>query len=104
MKPKQISDVELAFPAHVIGTLLPTWDAIPVEFRERRSPWYRVVEDIFGGRFEGDVETVDGIDAKLAGRHLRACLSSYEPKHEHKIAGVAYLMSLWFKIVEKKSP
>ena len=38
-----------------------------------------------------------GISLSLALRHLGACLSSWEPKHEHKTAGVAYLMSLWFE-------
>jgi hypothetical protein len=28
-------------------------------------------------------------------RALQACLGSFAPKHEHKIAGVAYLLSEW---------
>lgn len=55
-KPTEISDVQLAFPASVIGT-------------------------------------------QKVHRHISACLGSYEPKHEHKIAGVAYLLSLWFEPV-----
>jgi hypothetical protein len=41
----------------------------------------------------------EGIDPAKAMRHLRAILGSFEPKHEHKEAGVAYLMSQWFKEV-----
>ncbi|MEX2717483.1 MAG: hypothetical protein Q6370_014380 [Candidatus Sigynarchaeota archaeon] len=102
MKPVAISDVELAFPAHVVGKLLPEWDSIPVEFRERRSPWCRIVDAIFAG--EGSdvaISVRKGIDPTLAGRHLRACMASFEPKHEHKIAGVAYLLSLWFEFAEE---
>ena len=37
------------------------------------------------------------IDPEAVNRHTRACLRSFEPRHEHKIAGVAYLLSLWFR-------
>jgi len=36
------------------------------------------------------------IDSQLAWRHIMTCLKSFEPKHEHKMAGVGYLLSLWF--------
>lgn len=39
----------------------------------------------------------DGIDGNAAFRHLSAIQGSFEPKHEHKEAAVAYLASLWFK-------
>ncbi len=103
MKPKLISDIELAFPAHVIGKYLPVWETIPDEFRNYRSPWCHHAQAAFSGKFDAAFTLRDGVDIKLASRHLRACLSSYEPKHEHKIAGVAYLMSLWFEIVEESA-
>jgi hypothetical protein len=43
----------------------------------------------------------DGIDRRAAFRHISACLGSYDPSHEHKIAGVGYLISLWFKSKEE---
>jgi hypothetical protein len=39
----------------------------------------------------------EGVDAKAAWRHCAALLRSFEPKHEHKEAGVAYLMSQYFE-------
>lgn len=103
MKPVVISDVELAFPVHVVGKLLPEWNSIPIEFRERRSPWCRIVDDIFAGiGSDAAISAREGIDPMLAGRHLHACMGSFEPKHEHKIAGVAYLLSLWFEFAEGK--
>lgn len=103
MKPVAISDVELAFPAHVIGKLLPEWSAIPAEFREQQSPWCHIAANAFSGvNSKVEIALRPGIDRNLATRHLRACMGSYEPKHEHKIAGVAYLLSLWFELVEEK--
>lgn len=101
MKPKVISDVELAFPAHIVGTYLPAWETIPSEFRERGGPWCRIAQRMFSGDLDIAVTVREGIDMQLAARHLGACLRSFEPKHEHKIAGVAYLMSLWFELDEQ---
>jgi hypothetical protein len=36
------------------------------------------------------------VDGELAIRHLQVIQASFEPKHEHKEAAVAYLASLWF--------
>jgi hypothetical protein len=44
--------------------------------------------------------TKEGIDRSVAMRHLKCIMSSWEPQHEHKTAGVAYLMSLWFEKFE----
>jgi hypothetical protein len=40
------------------------------------------------------------IMAEARGWHLKAIMGSFQPKHEHKTAGVAYLMSLWFEAVQ----
>lgn len=39
----------------------------------------------------------EGVDPDKAMRHLAACMRSFEPKHEHKMAGVACLMATWFE-------
>ena len=38
----------------------------------------------------------EGVDTKKALRHVKAVLGSWEPKHEHKEAGVAFLLNEWF--------
>jgi len=38
----------------------------------------------------------DGVDVKKAMRALKAALGSFEPKHEHKMAAVGYMLSQWF--------
>lgn len=102
-KPKNINDATLAFPAKVVGELLPLWDEIPNEFkRYRANVWVETQIDWF---FKGLPKNVkfypkEGINPEVAFKHLLACQRSFEPKHEHKEAGVAYLMSLWFDKIE----
>jgi hypothetical protein len=94
MNPIKISDVELAFPAD-ISKLLPLYDSIPEEFKDGNR-WTQLADDLFAeGGDPGN--TKPGIDKREAVRHLQACLGSFQPKHEHKIAGVAWLLSQWFE-------
>ena len=57
---------------------------------------------------ETTFDTRDGVDIKRALRHISACMRSFQPKHEHKVAGVAYLLDLFFEKIEvppdQKSP
>jgi len=98
-EPVRIDDVELAFPAHVVGKLLPAYNLIPDEFKRSHNPWSKLVDTWFAcGLKDGQVPTVrTEFDKEKAWRHLRACMGSYEPRHEHKTAGVAYLMSIWME-------
>lgn len=103
MKPTKISDIEQAFPARV-DHLLPPWDSIPKEFKNLNSTnrWVRVVKTwFFHGYDATKLVPVEGIDKNEALTHLKTCLRSWQPSHEHKTAGVAYLLSLWFQPVEK---
>lgn len=99
MKPQVISDVELAFPAKV-KHLMPDMKDIPEEFKQfcgRGTKWNQLFSDWFySGLSKLDLVPKDGIDKNLALRHIRAVMGSFEPKHEHKEAAVAYLLSLWF--------
>jgi len=95
--PQEISDVEIAFPAHVLNRM-PEWDEIPPEFkRHRGTRWNELMARWFYDGLKGhEFCAKEGVDKDAALRHLMAILGSYEPKHEHKEAAVAYLMSLWF--------
>ncbi len=74
---------------------LPSRKEIPEEFWTLSNPWNDLTSTLFfdGGRLP---PTKEGIDRGHAARHLRACLSSMEPEHNHKIAGCAFLVSLWY--------
>lgn len=98
-----ITDVDLTF-----GTtkLLPKTDNIPNDFRERGDdlPYFQVVNALFSGKplVSGDVEFKDGFDPEKVVRVVRAHLASWEPKHEHKISGVAYMLKCMCTITPSK--
>ncbi len=99
---KSITDIEMAF-----GTtrFLPPMESIPKEFvsLNSKSPYVRVANALFAGvglPEDMEIEIMDGISPQDLNRFIRAHLCSFEPKHEHKIAGVAYLMSQLGQITE----
>lgn len=96
-QPQPVTDLDVAFPANVIGRLLPPMEEIPQEFHASSNPWCKIASGLFfsGGHLP---KSREGIDRLNASRHLRAVLGSFEPKHEHKEAGAAYLMSLWYEL------
>lgn len=100
-KPQPVTDAKLAFPASV-SHLMPAMEDIPIEFKrfDPRHKWLRFQGDwFFSGIQDLKITPKDGIDELAAMRHLTCIQGSFEPKHEHKTAAVAYLASLWFKDV-----
>lgn len=107
------TDAERAFPANALE-YMPEPEEIPKEFWSGRGfhsakaePWV----DFAGSYCVGcvDIETVefgrkDGIDGEAAFTQINAIARSFAPKHEHKEATVAWLLSMWFTDVkwEKK--
>lgn len=99
LKPQPVTDVTLAFPASGM-MLMPEYPAIPEEFKDRNTnnKWLEFQRTwFFRGIKSSGLVPKPGIDMNEALRHLQAIQSSYEPKHEHKEACVAYLASLWFE-------
>lgn len=95
---QEVTDAEMIFGAKV-EHLMPAYKDIPAEFKKvGASKWERVADRWFARGLKG-VEFVhkSNVDLTQALRHLTTIMNSYEPKHEHKIAAVAYLMSLWFE-------
>jgi len=104
MKPIKVTDVQLAFPATVIANgLLPAREEIPGGFWDGNE-WTRLASQWFAGLVPEDLELRprDGVSSQEAGRHCTVVIRSFEPKHEHKIAGVGYLMSEFFEPVTDK--
>ena len=93
--PIEVDAAMLAFPANVMGKYLPAKEDIPEEFWSRGNPWAKLVSTWFYSGLPALPVFREGVDPVHATRHLHVCMRSYEPKHEHKTAGVAYLMSLW---------
>lgn len=80
---------------------MPKYADIPREFKSRGNKWSDFQAAwFFSGISNLKLTPKEGIDGKVAMRHLAAIQGSWEPKHEHKSAAVAYLASLWFDDIE----
>lgn len=90
-----ISDPERAFST---DRLLPAWDDIPANFKNGNL-YTELVSAIFYGRDlpAGELAFRSGFDDAAApaalNRCVRAHLQSFGPKHQHKIAGVGYMVA-----------
>ena len=99
IKVPKMTDADMAF-----GNVkhLPPWNEIPDEFKNSDNIYCRVQTHwFFKGLSKEKLDCLkprDGVDKQKALRALGAIQRSFAPKHEHKEAGVAYLMSEWFMI------
>lgn len=99
MKPIHVKDIDIAWGGD-IEKLLPSYNKVPEEFKNGNSKWNTVINDWFySGLKDCNWQPKEGIDTKEAIRHIKAILSSWKPKHEHKMAGCAYLLSEFFNDV-----
>jgi hypothetical protein len=91
---KGIKNVDIAFAGRVDGMLPPR----PIADYPRRRELETLVQDWFSsGLTKLTAKPREGVDGAEALAHLRYCMRSYEPKHEHKIEGVAFLINEWFE-------
>jgi hypothetical protein len=100
-KPQEIDRISQAFPASVIGKLLPLEKDIPAPYWENNHPMAEVVSHwfYFGLNPKAELELKAGVDGHVMMQHLTTCLRSFEPKHQHKIAGVAFLLDQWISSI-----
>ena len=97
MKPiENITKSYIAFGPKNLATFLPAMKDIPKGFFQDSNPWNKWISKWFFNGLENYAVAVQGVNFKDAHMHLRVILGSFEPKHEHKIAGCAYLASQWF--------
>lgn len=91
-----IDNATLAFPASV-RHLMPPQEDIPDEFKYGATRWNKLFSDwFFSGLSSLELTPKEGVDKDKAMRHIRTIMGSFEPKHEHKEAAVAYLLNEWF--------
>lgn len=88
----KVRDVDVAF-----GNIdhLPKWEDIPQEFKEFRNKYTDIASRWFFGMLKELPKVKEGLDKNDVYRALRSILVSFQPKHEHKEAGVGYLISQW---------
>jgi len=100
-----ITDVELAFST---DKLLPAWEEIPQEFKDGNL-YTHLAEAIFDGRpLPGlAMEFLPGFEDAEAPAALNKCvrahLQSFSSKHQHKIAGVGYMMAKVFRLADART-
>ena len=92
----EVSDLDMVFPCDV-SKLMPKYAYIPDEFKRGNNKWNRLAREwFFVGVKALNITPKPGIDKTTALRHIKTIIGSFEPKHEHKEAACAYLMSQWF--------
>ena len=81
---------------------LPPMSEIPDKFEMHSDSFQNkfISKWFFSGLTEADVAALipkPGVDKNKALIAISAILKSFEPKHEHKEAGAAFLLSEWFE-------
>ena len=101
MKIPEISDLDFAFPSDALEWM-PKKEDIPEQFWRGSTEWNKIVSTWFFRGLPGTSDFIpkDGVDAKKALRAVKATMGSFAPKHEHKEAACAYMLSEWFERVE----
>ena len=97
-QPVAIPRVQQVFPAN-LGDLLPPLDLIPEAYRSGRAGHVSTyARSMALGRIDESLALIKrpGVDPELAWTHLCTIASSFEPKHEHKEAALAWLLSMWY--------
>lgn len=97
IEPVEISDIELAFPANALDWMPPPSE-IPHEYWKDDCWQHDLWHDVLYYGVEADIQLypVEGVDAEKAWRQLMGIKGSFAPKHQHKMAALAYLTSQWF--------
>jgi len=98
--PKKVLGIDVAFGPSKISEWLPARRDIPKSFYSSKEgqAWIDFVASWFhSGADPKRLVHRPFVDRTQAVGHVRACLVSFEPSHEDKIEGCAYLLSLWFE-------
>jgi hypothetical protein len=90
---------------------MPKYDTLPEDFKKHRGNEYCIA--ISHWFFKGAKKAPNGIeidgvifrarpgvDVGEALAAIKAVLGSFEPKHEHKEAACAFMLSEWFEVVK----
>jgi hypothetical protein len=97
---KEVTGVDLAFPAHVLD-MMPDYDTCKSWYRDREHKWSKLASEWFySGIKIKKVTPKAGVVEGNALAHVACILRSFEPKHEHKMAAVAYLLNEWFDDID----
>lgn len=82
---------------------LPKFETLPQEYQRERAPGCKFVSEWFDFGIKGKPPAKPGVDQNKALRAIAAILRSFDPKHEHKIAGAGYLADQWFDLPKQSA-
>ncbi|KQW19801.1 MULTISPECIES: hypothetical protein [Pseudomonas] len=94
LTPEQIASITKPEVAFSTERLLPAWADIPDEFKNGNI-YTELASAIFYGTKlpPGTIEFNEGFTPEALNNCVRAHLQSFGPKHEHKIAGVGFMIA-----------
>jgi hypothetical protein len=84
---------------HGVLDIMPKYKDVPAEFKTTltQNKWVQLFDEwFFFGLKSLNINPKDGVDKDKALRHVRTIMRSFIPKHEHKTAACAWLLSEWF--------
>lgn len=83
---------------------IPRMNDLPTKFQDyHNNKFCKIASKLFfnGGSLKGhQLQAKKGVDIGKAVNALQSVLASFEPKHEHKMAAVGFLISEWFEPFE----
>ena len=89
----ELTALDVAFPANVLEWMPPqgTIPEYDQKFKNVAEKWF-----FLGLPPETEFVPKPGVDFKKALMAMKACLGSFAPKHEHKMAAAGFMLSEWF--------
>ena len=102
LRPQPVTIWDMAFGPPDINEYCPTWVEIPDTFQKETQEsikWHEIVNAIFFCGAKAIKVTLksgmDGVTQAQVLQHCSTVLHSFDLSHERKVAGMAYLLSLW---------
>lgn len=95
----EVDGVDVVFGGQKALEIMPKMKEIPQDFPNRRK-WEKVMHDwFFKGMKNAKWTPKEGVQTKKALAAITTVMHSFAPKHEHKQAAVAFMLSEWFEDV-----
>jgi len=103
LKIHEVTDADIAFGN--CEDFLPPMAKIPEEFHIRGGAGHTSQNKLFNDWFFSGISGLkvvprSGVDALKALRMIRCMMGSFNPKHEHKEAAVAFMLHEFFEKIE----
>lgn len=95
----EVTDADIAFPT---AEHIPKENEIPKEFWDGKTKWNAFFSKWFyKGAHASELVPKEGVNKNKAIRAIMSIMGSWGPKHEHKEAAVAFLLSEWFADIKE---